>query len=206
MNAKQCLEFLNWFDTLPSLKSVFLENSDVIALRSVSNAQKILLDTTVGLRLIERFDWLSDELFEIDAELTGLVRDTKRSERSEILRVATLKREQAAKKKPRLFLTKRAQWEHDTHLSKLERMTKDLEDEKSQRILMKERAKMRRLEYFESLNKLSFVDALKSCDRGVFRITQTGRVIRERLSIIGVEHCHGWSLRDMLTMGHLLGS
>ena len=115
-----------------------------------------------------------------------------------------LNKEQEAKKKTRLFLTKRAQWEHDTRVSQLERLQRNLEDEKSNRILLSERAKMRRVEYLESMNKLAFVNVLKSCDQGVFRMTPTGKFVQERLLRIGAERCHGWALSDMLTAGHLL--
>ena len=204
MNARQCLEFLNWFNDLPGLKSVFLDSADAIELRILSGAHIHYMETAISLNLIERFPWLSEELFAIGQDFDDLAKQAKTSERNELLRVATIKREKEAKNKARLFLNKRAQWEHDPRVSQLERLTRNLEDEKSNRILLNERAKMRRVEYLDSLNKLSFVHVLKSCDQGVFRLTPTGELIRDRLLNIGADRCHGWSLSDMLTAGHLL--
>ena len=205
MDAQRCTEFLNWFEELPTLKTVFLDDTSSVRITALTDTQVRSLMEATSLNLIEKFPWLSDELFGIQKEFESVASQQREMERSEILRVATLKREREAKSRPRLFLTKRAQWEHDTHISQLERMKENLEDEKSHGILLKERAKLRRLEYLESLEKLPFAHTLKACDHGIFRMTRTGIFVRHRLMRIGVEKCQGWTLKELLTFGHLLG-
>ena len=204
MDARQCLEFLVWFETLPALKSAFRDNSSSFELASTSDGPGLDLPMCLSLRLVERFDWLSDELLGLRSDFEELQRQARESERSEILRVATNKRAKEATNRSRLFLTKRAQWEHDTRVSQLERMTQNLEDEKSDRILLQERAKIRRLEFIETVNKLAFSNALKCSESGVFRVTRTGNLVAKRLQALGPKRCQGWSLQDILTVGHLL--
>ena len=204
MDAHDWLSFFRWLDSLPKCHQALREDLTYQSIISVPDACLPTLEKACTHRFIQRFDWLSNEVQGLLDDMQTIQSSQRNAQRNEILRVATAKRQAENKKKGVLFSSRRAKWEKDTEMSRLEKQSIALKDEHAQHVEAQALLVTRRIEMLESLNKLPNIDEIKLCSSGIYRLKQSGKKVWKKLLHIGEASCHGWALEDILEIGHLL--
>ena len=204
MDAHDWFCFFDWLSRLPSCQQALREEFERISLTAVPDVFESTLEQACEHGFVERFDWLSTEIAAVLADNRTIQATHRDAQRDEILRAATAKRQAETKKKGILFSSRRAKWERDTEISRLERQSIALKDRHTQQTESKKQLVIRRTQLLESLNKLPHLDSIKLCLLGVYRSTHSGDRIQSILARVGKAQCHGWQLSDILEMGHLL--
>ena len=204
MNADAWFLFCEWFDSLEDPRLCFASNVKHPQLTVVDTNMELYFTEALRLKIVERFDWLSREMLQIVKTYQEFAEEARQEERNSILRAANARRLADSEKHGPLFRTRRAKWEHDTELSRLERQTETLEYERSERIMRQEQAKRKRQELFETLEKLPYAQQIRVCSNGAFRYTGFGEIIWQKLKRVGLERTQGWQLQEILTIGQLL--
>ena len=204
MYAHDWFLFFEWFDELPTAHVVFADSANQPELEVVTKSMTLHLNKGKDLKLVERFDWLSEEMLQMVNNAKARSEEARDAERDNILRAATARRLADSEKHGPLFRSRRAKWEHETELSRLARQTEELEHAHSERLMRNEHARQQRQEFFQTMEKLPYGNQIRVCSAGTFRLTPSGELIWNKLKQVGRAQAQGWTLSEILTMGHLL--